>query len=454
MASTSSIQAVILAAGQGTRMRSSLPKVLHPLLGRPMLHYALDAAGRITGERPVIVIGHGADAVQAEFAGQANFVIQSPQLGTGHAVRQAEPLLRGQSDLVMVTYADMPLLTEETLRAVIRAQRQNSGPVTMLSLHADDPRGFGRVIRAADGSVLAIVEEAQASPDQLAIRELNAGMYCFAAEWLWSSLERISLSPKGEYYLTDLVGIAAADGLRVQAYVLDDPVEAIGINTRVHLAEAEAVLRARINRHWMLAGVTLVDPTATYIEPGVKIGQDTTILPNTHLRGATVVGENCVLGPNTVVQDTVIGSRSTVVSSVLEKSKVEEDVQIGPYAHLRSGAHLARGVHMGNFGEVKSSYLGPEVKMGHFSYIGDATIGANVNIGAGTITCNYDGVKKNQTEIAADVFIGSDTMLVAPVRIGEGARTGAGAVVTKDIPPHTLAVGVPARQIRKLEKRD
>lgn len=453
MASTPTIQAVILAAGQGTRMRSSLSKVLHPLLGRPMLCYALDAAVKITGASPVVIVGHGADAVQSLFADRATFALQTPQMGTGHAVRQAEPLLRGRCDLVMVTYADMPLLTEETLRQVIEVQHRNSGPFTMLSLHANDPRGFGRVQRASDGRVLAIIEEAQATPDQLAIRELNAGMYCFAADWLWDALERIPLSPKGEYYLTDLVGIAAADGLPVQAYVLEDSHEAIGVNTRVHLAEAEAVLRARINRQWMLAGVTLVDPSATYIEPDVTIGQDTTIHPNTHLRGATSVGENCTLGPNTIINDTVIGSRSTVIASVLEAAQVEDDVHIGPYAHLRSGAHLARGVHMGNFGEVKSSYLGPDVKMGHFSYIGDATIGANVNIGAGTVTCNFDGVQKHHTDIADDVFIGSDTMLVAPVKLGEGARTGAGSVVTKDVQPYTLAVGVPARQIRKLEKR-
>jgi bifunctional UDP-N-acetylglucosamine pyrophosphorylase/glucosamine-1-phosphate N-acetyltransferase len=454
MGNPPAIQAVILAAGQGTRMHSSLPKVLHPLLGQPMLCYAIQNAERVCGSRPAVVVGHGADMVRARCADSVQFIEQSPQLGTGHAVMQAEALLRGQADLVLVTYGDMPLLTEDTLRKVVAMQQANSGPITILSLIADDPRGFGRVLRGPDGMVTAVVEEAQATSQELTVKELNAGMYCFNAGWLWQALPRIPLSPKGEYYLTDLIGIAVADGLPVLAHILDDPEEAIGVNTRVHLAEAESVLRRRINRAWMLAGVTIVDPAVTYIEPDVHIGQDTVIWPNTYLQGSTVVGENTVLGPDTIVRDTRIGSHCKIISSVLEKSIVEDYVEIGPFGHLRPGAHLSNHVHLGNFGEVKSSFLGPGVKMGHFSYIGDATIGADVNIGAGTITCNYDGLIKSHTEIGADAFIGSDTMLVAPVTLGEGARTGAGAVVTKDVPPYTLAVGVPARAIRKLEKRE
>jgi bifunctional UDP-N-acetylglucosamine pyrophosphorylase/glucosamine-1-phosphate N-acetyltransferase len=240
----------------------------------------------------------------------------------------------------------------------------------------------------------------------------------------------------------------------VQALVMDDPDEALGINTRVHLAEAEAVLRRRINTAWMIAGVTLSDPDSTYIEPGVSIGQDTVILPNTHLHGSTVIGEGCTLGPNTIIRDSTLGAGCTVLAAVLEGAVLEDGVSMGPFAHLRKGAHLGKGVHMGNFGEIKNSYLGEGTKMGHFSYIGDATIGANVNIGAGTITCNFDGVHKNHTEIGDDVFLGSDTMLVAPVSVGEGARTGAGAVVTKDVAAHTLVVGVPAHLLRSLEKED
>lgn len=449
--------AVILAAGQGTRMRSSLPKVLHPLSGTPMIVYALNAAYQATGNKPVVIIGHEAASVRALIGDQAHLVVQDPQLGTGHAVQQAQALLRGQTGDVLVTTADMPLLRPETLSRLIethQAAPRLQTPITMLTLVAEDPRGFGRIVRNADGHVAAIVEAAVASPEQLAIRELNTSVYCFTADWLWDALPRIPMSPKGEYYLTDLVSIATSENLSVQALAAQDPEEAIGINTRVHLAEAEAALRGRINTQWMLKGVTMIDPQTTYIEPGVEIGQDTVIWPNTHLQGNTRIGEACTIGPNSIVRDTQIGNQCQIFASVLEKAVMEDEVDVGPYAHLRSGAHLAKGVHMGNFGEIKNSYLGPGTKMGHFSYIGDATIGPNVNIGAGTITCNYDGFKKHPTHIGAGAFIGSDTMLVAPLNIGAGARTGAGAVVTKDVPEDTLAVGIPARAIRKLEKRD
>lgn len=446
------LKAIIMAAGQGTRMRSRLPKVLHPLLGQPLIRYSVDTTTRVTGQRPVVIIGHGSDEVRKELGEQAEFAIQAEQLGTGHAVQQAASLLQGQADLVLVVAADMPLLTEATLRQLVETQKNNTGPLSMLTLLADEPRGFGRVVRDAQGRPQAIVEEAQATAEQLAIHELNAGAYCIRAEWLWDALTRIPLSPKGEYYLTDLVEIAVADGVSVQALTLEEASEAIGINTRVHLAEAEALLRRRINRAWMLAGVTILDPATTYIEPSVTLGADTVIWPNTHLRGVTRIGENCEIGPNTIIRSTQVGDGCKVLSSVLEQAEVEDGVDIGPFAHLRKGAHLASGVHMGNFGEVKNSYLGPGTKMGHFSYIGDATIAEDVNIGAGTITCNFDGKQKHPTVIEQGVFIGSDTMLVAPVKIGEGARTGAGSVVTKDVPPYTLAVGVPARPIRKLEK--
>lgn len=445
---------VILAAGQGTRMRSTLPKVLHPLLGRPMVLYSLEIIQKATRNKPVLVVGHNSEMVQQTVGDLADYVLQEPQSGTGHAVRMAEPLLRGKTDYVLVTTADMPLLSSETVETILREQQSHTGPITMLTILDEDSRGFGRVIRDANGKVQAIVEEAQASPDQLAIREFNASVYCFSADWLWDSLPRIPLSPKGEYYLTDLVEIAVKEGSSVQAIPVNDTTETIGINNRIHLSEAEARLRERINRKWMLAGVTMIDPGTTYIEPGVSIGQDTVIWPNTYLQGDTVVGNECVLGPNSIIRDTRLGNGCKVFSSALEKAILEDGVDVGPFGHLRKGAHLAQGVHMGNFGEVKNSYLGPGTKMGHFSYVGDTTTGPGVNIGAGTITCNYDGEKKHPTEIGADVFIGSDTMLVAPVKVGDRARTGAGAVVTKDILPDTLAVGVPARSIRKLEKRD
>jgi len=446
------ISAVILAAGQGTRMRSSLPKVLHSLSGRPLIQYSLDAVKGLTVNPPVVVIGHGADSVRKAVGDAARFVVQQPQLGTAHAVMSAEQLLKDEADFLIVTTADMPLIRAETLKALVDMQLANSGPITMLTGFADDPRGFGRIVRGEDNSVQAIVEEAACTPAQLRIHELNLSIYCFDAKWLWGALKRIKVSAKGEYYLTDVVAIAREDNLIVNAISLEDFNEAIGINTRVHLSEAEAILRERINRQWMEYGVTLIDPATTYIAPTVRIGRDTTIGPNTHLRGDTIIGEETVIGPNCIIEDSAIGNKCTVLSAVIEGAIVEDGVSMGPFAHLRKGAHLMKGVHMGNFGEVKDSTLHPGVKMGHFSYIGNADIGENTNIGAGTITCNFDGIHKNPTVIGANVFIGSDTMLVAPLNIGENARTGAGSVVTHDIPAGVVVVGVPARPHKKVEK--
>ncbi|HXF85082.1 MAG TPA: bifunctional UDP-N-acetylglucosamine diphosphorylase/glucosamine-1-phosphate N-acetyltransferase GlmU [Anaerolineales bacterium] len=448
------VTAVLLAAGQGTRMKSNLPKVLHPLCGKPMLWHTLEALKPVVTEKPVVVVGHGAEQVIRYLGDDAQTVLQEPQLGTAHAALQAEPLLKGKTDYVIVTYADMPLLRSETFQRLLDAQRLNAGPLSLLTVIADDPRGFGRILRNADGTVRAIVEEYVATPEQLKIKELNVGAYCFRADWLWDALHRIEKNPqKGEYYLTDVVELAAKDNLPVQAVRHDDFTETIGINTRIHLSEAEAVMRRRINHEHMLNGVSMMDPSSTYIEVGVQIGRDTVILPNTYIHGKTIIGEGNVIGPNTIIRDTIIGNQCRILASVLEGAVLENEVEIGPFARLRKGAHLKNRVHMGNFGEVKDSTLGEGVKMGHFSYIGNATIGAHTNIGAGTITCNYDGERKHATEIGEEVFIGSDTMLVAPVKLGDGARTGAGAVVTKDVPPDTLVVGMPARAIRKVERK-
>jgi len=448
------VTAVLLAAGQGTRMKSDLPKVLHPLSGKPMLWHVLEALKDAAPEKPVVVVGHGAEEVKKYLGDSAECIVQEPQLGTGHAAMQAEPLLKGKTDYVIVTYADMPLLRGETFKRLLETQRLNSGPLSLLTVIADDPRGFGRIVRKADGTVEAIVEEYVATPEQQKITELNVGAYCFIADWLWDALRRIEKNPKkGEYYLTDIVEIAVKDDLPVQAVVHDDFIETIGINTRIHLSEAEAALRMRINHQHMLNGVSMMDPASTYIDVGVKIGRDTTVLPNTYVHGNTEIGKSNVIGPNTIIRDSRIGNRCKVLASVMEGALIEDDVDIGPFARLRKGAHLKSHVHMGNFGEVKDSTLGEGVKLGHFSYIGNATIGANTNIGAGTITANYDGEKKNPTEIGEDVFIGSDTMLIAPLKLGDGARTGAGAVVTKNVPEDTLVVGMPARAIRKLERK-
>ena len=448
------VTAVLLAAGQGTRMKSSLPKVLHPLCGKPMLWHVLEALKDAATGKPVVVVGHGAEEVIKYLGDSAQTVWQEPQLGTGHAAMQAESLLRDKTDYVIVTYADMPLLRGETFQRLVETQRLNPGPLSLLTVIAEDPRGFGRIVRKADGTVDAIVEEYVATPEQQKIKELNVGAYCFKADWFWDALHRIQKNPKkGEYYLTDIVEIAVKDNLPVQAVVHNDFIETIGINTRVHLSEAEAAMRQRINREHMLNGVSMMDPASTYIEAGVKIGRDTTILPNTYIHGKTEIGEGNVIGPNAIIRDSRVGNRCKVLASVMDGAVLEDDVDMGPFARLRKGAHLKSHVHMGNFGEVKDSTLHEGVKMGHFSYIGNANIGANTNIGAGTITCNYDGEKKHHTEVGEDVFIGSDTMLVAPVTLGAGARTGAGAIVTKNVPEDTLVVGMPARAIRKVERK-
>ena len=445
-------ESVILAAGLGTRMRSRLPKVLHPLLGRPVLEWTVAACREATGRPPYIVVGAQADEIRERFKEGAEFVVQAEPLGTGHALLQASEALRGQADFILAVGADMPLLQGETLRRLIGLQTSSGGPLTLLSHTGGEARGFGRVVRDAGGRIERVVEEAHATSAERAIQEYNASVYCFRSDWLWDHIARLPLSPKGEYYLTDLVEIAASEGGMVAGLQADDPDELIGVNTREHLAEAEAALRARVNRKWMRAGVSMADPATTYIGPDVEIGPDTSLLPNTHLWGKSVVGRECRIGPNAVVRDSRVGDRCAIIASVIEGSILEDDSDVGPFSHLRPGAHLMQGVHVGNFGEIKNSTLGPGTKMGHFSYIGDATIGEDVNIGAGTITCNFgrDGVK-HRTEVGAEAFIGSDSMLVAPVKVGKGAATGAGSVVTRDVPDDSLAVGMPARVIRKLK---
>ncbi len=445
-----SLATIILAAGQGTRMKSDLAKVLHPVGGKPMVQRAVATAARLSDRLPVLIIGHEGDAVRAAVGDRAEFVVQAEQLGTGHAVMQAADHLRDHATTVLVFYADMPLLRAETLQRLADAQVSNRGPITLLTSIADDPRGFGRIVRGVDGAVTAIVEERECTPEQKLIRELNAGVYAFQADWLWAHLPQLTPQSKGEYYLTDLVGLATRERLPVIGIQSDDPGEVIGVNTRVHLAEVEAVLRRRLAEYWMLEGVTMLDPATVYLHEDVTIGMDTVIYPNTHILGETAIGDHCVIGPNTVIQDSRIGSNCRVDSSILDQAILEDHVKIGPFGHLRKGAYLCQGVRMGNFGEVKNSRLGPHTHMGHFSYIGDAEIGEHVNIGAGTITCNYDGVKKNKTVIGDHAFIGSDTMLIAPVTVEPNARTGAGAVVTHDVPEGYIAVGVPARP-RKID---
>ena len=454
------LAAVILAAGQGTRMKTKLPKVLHPVVGKPMALYALETVGALDCNQIVLVVGHGAEQVCATISNlhppisNLQFVEQTEQRGTGHAVLQACDVLRGNSDAVFVSYADMPLMRVETLKKLTDSHASSRATITMLTLVSDDSMAFGRVLRDANNHVLGVVEERDATPEQLAIRELNCGVYCFDAAWLWDHVTQLKPNGKNnEYYLTDLVAMAVKENCALEAVVLRDASEMLGINTRAHLAQAEKIMRERINTALMLAGVTLIDPVTTYVEPDVVVGEDTVIEPNTHLRGKTRIGASCRIGPNAIIRDSQIGDDCAIIASDITQAVVEERVHIGPFARLRSGAHIARDVYIGNYGEVKNSFVGERSHIGHFSYIGDAELGKHVNIGAGTITCNYDGKQKNRTVIGDDAFIGSDTMLIAPVTIGARARTGAGAVVNRDIPSDSLAVGAPARVIRRLNDK-
>ncbi|MGI6376236.1 MAG: bifunctional UDP-N-acetylglucosamine diphosphorylase/glucosamine-1-phosphate N-acetyltransferase GlmU [Anaerolineae bacterium] len=437
----------ILAAGQGTRMRSDLNKVLHPVLGRPMVLWSVGLARQVGAGLVTLVIGNNAEDVVEQVGPGVDYALQAERLGTGHAVLQAKDSLQGRARTVLVLYGDMPTLRLETLQALVALHAERRPAVTLLSVLSDDSMGFGRVVRDAQGRAQAIVEEAVATPEIMALKELNCGVYCFDADWLWRRLPDIPPTmPKGEYYLTDTVALAIADGLPVEVLQIDDVSEVQGINTRVHLAEAARILRRRINERHMLNGVTLLDPDTAYIEPDVEIGQDTVIHPNTALHGATRIGRHVNIGPNCVIRDSAIADGCRVEASHVEGAVMERGAEVGPFGHLRPGAHLGEGVHMGDYGEVKQAYLGPGTRMGHFSYVGDAQVGANVNIGAGVVTCNYDGATRHETVIEDDAFIGSGSMLVAPVRIGKGARVGAGAVVTHDVPPGGLVYGVPARQ--------
>jgi len=438
---------VILTAGESTRMKSKVNKVLHPLAGRPMIEYVVSVGERLSPEKPVLVVGHDAEQVQALVGDRALYVRQDEPLGTGHALQQTESLLRNKAETVLVLYGDTPLISEGTLRAMVDHHWETGAAVTILTFQPSDPARYGRIVRGEDGSVQAIVEWKEAPPEIRAVREVNSGILCFQADFLWPSLAKVQ--PKhGEYYLTDLVEMAVKEGHHVAAQVADEE-EVLGVDDRVKLARAEAILRRRINEQWMRTGVTILDPSATYIDADVEIGQDTLIYPNTYLQGNTRIGPDCCIGPHTLIRDSTLGARCEVRMSVVEGAVLEDEVDVGPFSHLRPGSYLSRGVHVGNFGEVKNSQLGPGTKMGHFSYVGDAEVGAGVNIGAGAVTCNYDGVQKHRTTIEDGAFIGSDVMLVAPVRIGHGARIGAGAVVTHDIPPNCLAYGVPARVKRE-----
>ncbi len=441
--------AVILAAGMGTRMRSGRHKILHPVAGDPIISHILDAAFGAGVSRPMMVVGHQADQVKAAVGDLARYVLQEPQLGTGHALQQAIRVLDPVPRRLLVLYGDTPLLRSATLSRMVSAL--GDAAIVMLSARLANPTGYGRVVRDGDGRVRAVVEEADATPEEKGITEINSGLYCFDGPWLAANLERLEKSAKGEYYLTDVVGIAAAQGREVRAVDAEDPAEVMGVNDRVQLAEADRIVRERICRTLMLQGVTIVDALSTYVGKDVSVGVDTVIQPGTHLRGRTIIGQRCEIGPNSVVVDSTIGDDCTLLASVVEGSEVADRVRIGPFSHLRPGARIASDVRLGNYAEVKNSTIAEGVQMHHFSYLGDAEVGAGTNVGAGTITCNFDGKRKHRTKVGRGVFLGSDTMLRAPVDVGDGAVTGAGSVVTRDVPPGEVVFGVPARP-REREK--
>lgn len=444
--------AVILAAGQGKRMRSSLPKVLHPLAGRPMVRYVVDAVREAGVPRCVVVVGAESDAIRSGLGPGVTYVVQAEPLGTGHAVEQAREAVDGAEHLLVLN-GDVPLVTPETIVRLMRAHEDHNADLTFLTALLDAGNEYGLVQRDADGGVSAVIEAADREGAVDGPVEINSGQYCLRAGWAWPRLQRIPKSSTGEYYLTSLVGLAVQEGAAVVAAQAVDPGEVRGINDRTQLARVETALRQRINRGHMLAGVTIVDPARTYIDADVVIGQDSVVEPNTHLRAATRLGRGCRVGPDSTLCDATIGQRCSIVSSTIEESTLEDGVEVGPYSHLRPGTHVCADAHIGNFAELKNARLGRGVKMGHYSYIGDAEVGDETNIGAGTITCNFDGESKHRTVIGRAVFIGSDTMLVAPVTIGDGARTGAGSVVTKDVPAGALAVGAPARIVRSPDAR-
>jgi bifunctional UDP-N-acetylglucosamine pyrophosphorylase/glucosamine-1-phosphate N-acetyltransferase len=444
---------IVLAAGLGTRMRSQTPKVLHLVAGRPLLSHVLDAV-RGAGARPIVVLSKESEPARAIVGDDAVIAMQDPPRGTGDAVRVALASIPDGSGEAFIVYSDTPLLRASTLRAMAELRAKRAAPLALLSGMVGTANAYGRVVRDASGDVARVVEVRLATAEERRLPESNLGAYAVDLVWLRQAVPRLRANETGEVFLTDLVALAVADGARVVAYRTEDPDEGMGVNTRVELAAAEDVVRGRIRERHMLAGVTFHDPGSSLVDADVVIAPDVVIERGVVLEGRTRIGTGTRIGPYAIVSDTTIGERCRVEASVLEGATLEDDVRIGPYSHLRPGAHLEKGVEMGNFGEVKNARLGKGTKMHHFSYIGDAQVGQRVNIGAGSITLNYDGVRKHRTDIGDDAFIGSDTLLRAPIKVGARAVTGAGSVVTKDVPDDMLAVGVPARIRSKTERKD
>ena len=448
------VAVIVLAAGEGTRMKSRIPKVLHSLCGRSMLGHVLAAAAELDPQRLVVVAGHGKDQVGAEaerLEPGVSVVVQETLAGTGHAVRMVVEALGVMPGIVVVTYGDMPLLRAQTLGALVREHAEAGNAVTVLTARVADPAGYGRIIRDTRGRLARIVEDADATPEQRAIDEINSGCYAFDGALLADAVKRVATgnaqgqeyltdNAQGQEYLTDVVAIARGDGHPVGAVLAADPAEIQGVNDRVQLAQARRACNGRLLEAWMRAGVTITDPAATWIDVDVTLGQDAEILPGTHLEGRTVIGPGARIGPGCVLRDTTVGPDATVLYAVCERAEIGAGASVGPYARLRPGARIGPGAHIGTFVELKNATVGEGAKVPHLTYVGDADIGERSNIGAATVFVNYDGEAKHHTTVGNHVRIGSDTMLVAPVQVGDGAFTAAGSVITDDVPPGALGV--------------
>jgi len=435
------IASIVLAAGKGTRMKSKIPKVLHEVSGKTLIGYVCEAASQVGIKESVIVVGYKADEIKAKLGDKFNYALQEEQLGTGHAVMQGENYISQDIDTIIVLCGDTPLLTGIALKKLLLHHQATKASATILSAIISDPTNYGRVVRTPAGLVSKIVEEKDASLTEKNINEINSGTYCFNKELLFKALKEITPENKqGEYYLTDVIEILVKNNQTVEAIPVENPVEILGINNRIQLAQAEKVIKNRVNERLMLEGVTIVDPEVTYIENSVEIGMDTVVFPFCHLKGNTKIGEDCLIGPNTTLENTVVDNSTNIKNTIAIDAEIGSNCTIGPFSYLRPGTKLSDNVKVGDFVEMKKTFVDRNSKIPHLSYIGDCNIGENVNVGAGTITCNYDGKDKWQTILEDGSFIGSNTSLVAPVTIGKSATIGAGSTITGDVPAEALAV--------------